>query len=161
MFRNAWPSVFLIALCSSSPAADWSAFRGPSGTGLAAKGEKAPLNWGPEKNIRWKVPLPRPGNGSPIVAAKRVFVTSAEDKDGRQRSLYCFDTATGKKLWAKTISIDRTMPKHKTNCYSPTTPVSDGKRVVVWHASAGLHCYDIDGRPLWSRDLGELRHQWG
>ena len=39
--------------------------------------------------------------------------------------------------------------------------MSDGTRVVVWHASAGLHCYDLAGKPLWSRDLGEFRHMWG
>jgi outer membrane protein assembly factor BamB len=32
---------------------------------------------------------------------------------------------------------------------------------VVWHASAGLHCYDVDGKPLWSRDLGKVDHMWG
>jgi len=107
------------------------------------------------------VPMPKPGNGSPIVVGGRVFVTSAEDDEGKQRSLYCFDADTGKKLWAKTVAFDRVMPKHSTNTYASTTPVSDGKRVVVWHASAGLHCYDMNGQPLWSRDLGEFRHKWG
>ena len=37
----------------------------------------------------------------------------------------------------------------------------DGTRVVVWHGSAGLHCYDYDGQKLWSRDLGEFKHIWG
>ena len=32
---------------------------------------------------------------------------------------------------------------------------------MVWHSSAGLHCYDHDGEPVWSRDLGEFRHMWG
>ncbi|HVJ69127.1 MAG TPA: PQQ-binding-like beta-propeller repeat protein, partial [Caulifigura sp.] len=36
-----------------------------------------------------------------------------------------------------------------------------GKIVVVWHATAGLHCYDIDGQPLWDRDFGEFKHIWG
>jgi len=162
MFRNALFCVLLIALFALSvDAADWPAFRGPDGTGIAAKGEKVPVNWGTEKNIRWKVPMPRPGNGSPIVVGKRLFVTSAEDKGGRQRSLYCFDTASGKKLWARTVPINRAMPTHPTNPHCSTTPVSDGKRVVVWHASAGLHCYDVEGKPLWSRDLGEFRHRWG
>ena len=33
--------------------------------------------------------------------------------------------------------------------------------VVAWHGSAGLHAYDLEGRPLWSRDLGVIRHIWG
>ncbi len=151
-----------MALCSVSvAAADWPAFRGPSGDGIAAKDQTATINWGPEKNIRWKTPMPQPGNGSPIVVGGRVFVTSSEDKKGQQRSLYCFDADSGKKLWAKTVAFDRVMPKHSTNNYSPTTPASDGKRVVVWHGSAGLHCYDMDGKALWSRNLGEFKHRWG
>ena len=162
MFRNAWFSVLLIALSAGLVyGGDWPSFRGPSGTGQAAAGQKAPINWGTDKNIRWKAAMPRPGNGSPIVVGGRVFVTSAQDKDGRQRSLYCFDAAGGKKLWVKTVALDRTMPKHPTNYHCPTTPASDGKSVVVWHGSAGLHCYDLDGKPRWSRDLGEFRHRWG
>jgi outer membrane protein assembly factor BamB len=33
--------------------------------------------------------------------------------------------------------------------------------VVVWHDSAGLFCYDFEGKELWSRDLGEFYHYWG
>lgn len=162
MFRNLWLCVLPIALCSVSiVSADWPAFRGPSSNGVTAKGETAPTVWGPEKNIRWKTPMPQPGNGSPIAVGGRVFVTSSEDKDGRQRSLYCLDAASGKKLWVKTVAFDRVMPKHSTNSYAPTTPASDGKRVVVWHGSAGLHCYDIEGKVLWSRDLGRFKHDWG
>jgi len=105
--------------------------------------------------------MPRPGNGSPIVAAGRVFFTSAQDADGRRRSLYCLDPATGKRIWSRTIEIDRKMSTHKTNPYCATTPASDGKRVVVWHGSAGLHCYDIDGKEQWKLDLGEFKHKWG
>ena len=90
-----------------------------------------------------------------------MLVTSAEDKEGRRRSLYCFDAASGRQLWVRTVAIDKTMPTHETNPYGGSTPVSDGRRVVVWHASAGLHCYDLDGKEIWSRDLGEFRHMWG
>jgi len=33
--------------------------------------------------------------------------------------------------------------------------------VVVWHASAGLFCYDFDGKELWKKDLGVFEHIWG
>ena len=41
------------------------------------------------------------------------------------------------------------------------TPVANGDRVVVWHSSGGLHCYDFEGKRIWSRDLGEFEHMWG
>ncbi|MEY4178432.1 MAG: outer membrane protein assembly factor BamB [Planctomycetota bacterium] len=141
-------------------AADWPSFRGPTLSGLAAEA-KAPTRWADDQNIRWKVELPRPGNGSPIVVGDQVYVTSAEDAEGKGRSLYCFDAASGAKKWVRTVTAARKFATHDTNPYCGTTPVATADRVVVWHASAGLHCYDRDGKVLWSRDLGEFEHMWG
>lgn len=146
-------------LCDAH-AADWPAFRGPRGDG-ATDAVNVPVKWSTTENIRWKVKLPQAGNGSAIVVGPRVFVTSAEDPGGKERSLFAFDLKTGQELWKRTVTIDRVMPTHKTNPYAGTTPASDGKVVVVWHASAGLHCYDLDGKPLWQRDFGEFKHIWG
>src|SRR5437868_1659422 len=41
------------------------------------------------------------------------------------------------------------------------TGVADGDRVVAWFGSAGLHAYDLNGRELWHRDLGQQKHIWG
>jgi outer membrane protein assembly factor BamB len=139
---------------------DWPGFRGPSGNGISSE-PKAPTTWGPDKNIKWKVALPQKGNGSPIVASGRVFIAGSEDKDGKVRALYCFDRKDGKQLWVKTVNFGKVLETHQTNTHSPSTPASDGKSVVVWHGSAGLHCYDFEGKELWSRDLGEFEHLWG
>lgn len=151
---------FGVVAAGPASAADWPQFRGPDFNGVARE-KQAPTRWSATENVRWKTALPRPGNGSPIVAAGRVFVTSAEDGDGKQRSLYCFDRKDGKQLWVRTVEFTKKMPTHDTNPYCGTTPASDGKRVVVWHGSAGLHCYDLEGKELWQRDLGEFRHMWG
>lgn len=161
MIRKLILLVLFGAACVPSGGADWPAFRGPSGDGFAAAEETAPTVWSSEENIKWRVPLPRPGNGSAIVVGRRVLVASAEDEDGRRRSLYCLSADDGRRLWVRTVELDRTMPTHKTNPYCGSTPASDGRRVVVWHATAGLHCYDLEGNQLWSRDLGEFRHMWG
>jgi len=151
--------VLLIVASSNALAADWPEFRGPARSGVAE--DDAPTVWGPDENIRWKVDLPSPGNGSPIVVGDRVFVTATSDGEGQQRSLLCFDANSGDRLWTQTVNYDAVAPTHETNPYSGTTPASDGERVVVWHASAGLHCYDLDGKSQWSRDLGRFRHTWG
>ncbi|WP_299466536.1 PQQ-binding-like beta-propeller repeat protein [uncultured Gimesia sp.] len=140
-------------------AEDWPAFRGPRGNGISQETE-VPVKWSPTENIVWKAPLPSDGNSSPIVSNGRVFVTCAEN-EGRKRSLYCFDRTNGKPLWVRTVNFDKVMPTHKTNNYCGSTPVADGKRVFVWHASAGLFCYDFDGNELWNRNLGEFEHIWG
>jgi outer membrane protein assembly factor BamB len=141
-------------------AADWPAFRGPTGDGIAVD-DTAPAQWNATENVKWKVPLPQPGNGSPIVSGERVFVASAEDARGHKRSLLCFDRGTGKLLWTKTVAFDRDDPTHETNPYGGTTPAADGERVVVWHGSAGLYCDDFEGRELWHHNLGEFTHMWG
>lgn len=141
-------------------AQDWPQWRGPRGDGHAPA-QHVPLRWDRETHVAWRTPLARPGNGSPIVAAGRVFLTMAEDEGGKQRSLYCFDRADGRQLWVRTVAHGEEMPTHETNPHCSTTPACDGERVVVWHASAGLHAYSVDGDELWHADLGEFRHMWG
>lgn len=132
LLQRVWAVVLIeSALLCAVQAAEWPAFRGPDGQGVAGD-MKAPTVWSTDANIVWKTPLPRPGNGSPIVVGARLLVTSAEEANGRQRSLYAFDAHSGQRLWVRTESIERTMPTHKTNPYCGTTPASDGKRVVVW-----------------------------
>ncbi len=152
--------LFVGLLLNSASAGDWPLFRGPELNGVA-KESSAPVSWSAEENILWKAPLPGAGNGSPIVSAGKVFATTAEDVEGRTRSLLCYDERNGDLLWKKSVAIDRAMPTHKTNPHAPTTPASDGNRVVVWHGSAGLHCYDHEGNEQWAHNLGEFRHMWG
>ena len=149
---------FLLALASSALAGDWPAFRGPAGDGISPEG-KAPLHWAPDKNVRWKTPLPGPGNSSPIVSNGRVFITCAEEQ-GKKRNLFCFDRRTGKELWVRTVPFPTVEPTHNSNPYCASTPVADGSRVIVWHGSAGVCCYDFSGKELWKKDLGEARHDW-
>lgn len=153
---------FILTCCSGAAlavAGDWPGFRGPTGDGMSNE-TGVPVHWSKEQNVRWKVKLPGPGNSSPIVSGERVFVTCAQDQ-GKKRGLYCFDRKDGHELWRQVVDFDRVMPTHETNPYCAPTPATDGKRIVVWHGSAGLFCYDLEGKELWRRDLGEFRHQWG
>lgn len=53
------------------PAQDWPRFRGPNGSGVATGGS-LPVEFGPERHLVWKTPLP-PGHSSPVVSSNRVF----------------------------------------------------------------------------------------
>src|SRR5262245_57013922 len=150
----------LLVGAGSISADDWPLFRGPNGDGSSSE-KSAPTTWAPDKNVKWNVPLAQPGNGSPIVSNGRVFITAQEDPEGKKRSLYCFDRKDGKQAWVKTVDFGKAARTHETNTHSPSTPAADGKKVVVWHASAGLHCYDFEGKELWSKNLGEFDHMWG
>jgi len=138
---------------------NWPAWRGPEGMGHCRE-HHLPLKWSPTESVRWKVPLPEPGNSTPIVWGDRVFLTQATDK-GQKRSLWCLDRGTGKVLWRQTIEYRDRELTHNTNPFCSASPVTDGQRVVVSFGSAGLACYDFRGKRLWHRDLGPCRHIWG
>ena len=150
----------ILGPASLSAAADWPQFRGPGGRGISEETD-VPTTWSRDANIRWRAELPPPGNnGSPIVSGDSVFLAVATDA-GRRRSLHCYDRDSGGLRWVRTVDFDGEEPTHGTSLYAGSTPVADGRRVVVWHSSAGMHCYDFGGNPLWSRDLGRFSHIWG
>jgi outer membrane protein assembly factor BamB len=138
---------------------NWPAWRGPDGNGQCRE-RNLPLKWSATENVRWKVPLPGPGNSTPIVWGSRIFLTQATE-GGRKRSLMCLDREDGKLLWRQTSEYNDPEPTHPTNPYCSGSPVTDGERVVVSFGSAGLDCYDFEGKRLWHRDLGKCLHIWG
>ncbi|MEZ5432676.1 MAG: PQQ-binding-like beta-propeller repeat protein [Verrucomicrobiales bacterium] len=102
----------------------------------------------------------RPGNSSPVVVGNRLFLTEAREK-GHERSLVCFDTATGKERWRQTVKYGKDEITHATNPWCSASPLVHEGMVYAWHGSAGLHAYDLDGRAGWQADLGEFAHIWG
>src|SRR5688572_26107816 len=53
----------------------WPRWRGPSGQGLAM--DKGYVDkWSDTENVKWKTKLETTGNGSPIVWANRIFITT-------------------------------------------------------------------------------------
>lgn len=70
----------------------------------------------------------------------------------------CLDRATGKVLW-KQLALESKprIPTHGSNTYATETPVTDGERVYAYFAMHGLFCYDLEGKPLWKKDLGSYK----
>src|SRR5262249_50578914 len=50
---------------------------------------------------------------------------------------------------------------HAQNGWASACCATDGERVVAFFGKGGIHCYSVDGKPLWSRDLGTFPGQWG
>jgi len=149
-------SIFFV---TSSQAADWPGFRGLDGRGISTA-KNLPVEWSQKKNVKWKFELPGPGNSSPVFWGERIFVNCATEK-GQQRHLYCIDRNSGELRWRRTVVYREKEIMHKTNPYCGSTPVTDGNRIVVWHGSAGLYCYDMEGQELWSQSQGKFTHIWG
>jgi len=152
-------SFVLFLMGTSLSAANWPSWRGANGDGITSE-TNLPLKWDENTNVRWKVPLPGPGNSTPIVWGDKVFITQAVPKDKR-RTLMCFDRANGKLLWQSGVVYAEPESTHATNPYCSASPVTDGERVIVSFASAGVYCYDFNGKELWHRDLGKQDHIWG
>ncbi|MDA0807204.1 MAG: PQQ-binding-like beta-propeller repeat protein [Planctomycetota bacterium] len=144
---------------SVASAGDWPAFRGPVGLGVTSDTDFL-TSWSEDENIRWKIKLPNRGNESPVVASGLVFATSATE-DGSERRLHCFDRTDGSEKWTREVSFKAGEETHQTNPFGAATPAVSGNKVVVWHGSAGLFCYDLAGEQLWSAQPGAVTHIWG
>ncbi len=72
--------------------------------------------------------------------------------------LMCLDRQTGKTIWQK---VAREEVPHEgaqfDNTFASNSPVTDGKVVVAYFGSRGLHCYDLDGNLKWEKDLGRMK----
>jgi outer membrane protein assembly factor BamB len=189
------PSAFTADSQSSSaapePTVNWPAFRGENASGIG-DGIDTPSTWdvATGESIRWQVELPGLGNSSPIVWDDRVFVTTAVAADVPQEvrtgltgsgssvdeqvehswRVLAFDKRTGDRLWS--TEIGRGVPltrRHFKASQANSTPVTDGRRLVVVFPTAGLACLDLDGNLMWKQELGGLNAgapgdpgmQWG
>ena len=72
-----WTLVLGLIVAQGSLWADgWPQFRGPESRGISLD-KNLPHEWGTERNVRWKVPIPGSGWSSPIVWGDKVFITTA------------------------------------------------------------------------------------
>lgn len=47
------------------------------------------------------------------------------------------------------------------NGWATATCATDGKQVVAFFGRGGIHGFDVDGKKLWSKDLGKFDGPWG
>jgi outer membrane protein assembly factor BamB len=172
----------LITVLSSFKTGNWPQFRGPESNQIASE-EKLPLEWDNEKNLLWKTELPGRGWSCPIVWGNKVFITNAvlenpsilpPVEEGRRYEnpdsavynfeVICLNIDSGKEIWKKTAY--KGLPRYKThrdNNYAPETMVTDGQHVYAYFGMTGVYCYDMDGNPVWEKDLGNypMQSNWG
>lgn len=146
-------SVGLVTLAVAlAPAADWTQFRGPGGTGVSGE-TNLPVKWDKTEGLRYKVALPGRGVSNPVIAGGRVYVTASSGYRENRLHVLCFDEATGKKLWERSIKSTGNTGCHPMTCMAAPTPVTDGKAVYALFATADLVAIDREGTLLWYRSL--------
>ncbi|HKO62880.1 MAG TPA: PQQ-binding-like beta-propeller repeat protein, partial [Pyrinomonadaceae bacterium] len=175
----------LLSLCFISTVAyaqNWPQFRGPGAAGVV-EGGVAAVKWDAAKteNVLWKTALPGLGHSSPVVWGDKVFVSTAVSSAAKDETrfglygdvapvkddpkhtwkVYALDKRTGKILWER-VAYEG-LPKvkrHPKSTHADSTPVTDGKTLVVLFGSHGLYAYDLKGKLLWKQDLGVLDAGW-
>ncbi|MSU50759.1 MAG: pyrrolo-quinoline quinone [Opitutus sp.] len=165
-----------VLLCArrgvAAEASNWPAFRGPLSSGVA-DAFPLPTEW----RVKWKAPVAGLGHSSPVIWGNRLFVATAVSASGHHPiklglygerdaaeetgeqswQVFCFDKRTGKLLWEHTAhkAIPRTQ-RHRKATQANTTLSTDGKVLVAFFGSEGLHCYNLDGERLWTKNLGAI-----
>jgi outer membrane protein assembly factor BamB len=112
-----------------------------------------PLAWGPDQNIRWKVPLPGRGVSGPVIVGGKLFLTASSGYLDRHLHVLCFNAATGKRLWERQLAPTGSTTCNAKTCMAAPTPVADRKAVYTLFASGDLAAFDHDGNLLWYRSL--------
>jgi outer membrane protein assembly factor BamB len=163
-------------------AQNWPQFRGPSASGVV-EGSTAAVQWNAEKseNIRWKTNIPGLGHSSPVVWGNKVFISTAVTSGAKDETryglygdvapvkddpkhtwkVYALDKNTGKILWERVAyeGVPK-VKRHPKSTHADSTPVTDGKYLVVLFGSHGLYAYDLNGKLMWKQDLGVLDSGW-
>ena len=163
------------AAADTTPEKYWPQWRGPYATGVSRTADP-PVEWSETKNIRWKAEIPGRGSGTPVIWGDKVFVLSAvpvgvdgapahEARGGvRPRIPHRFvvmalDRKTGKVIWERTAR--EVMPHEGSHpqwgTWASSSAMTDGQRVYAFFDSFGLYAYDMDGKLLWEKDLGDKR----
>ena len=150
-----------LSLCVASAQADnWPAWRGATGQGHVEE-KNLPLKWSAKENVKWKVVMAEQTNSTPIIWGDKIFITQA-NKGGTVRSLICLARADGKEIWKKDVTYEAKEKNWNESWYCNASATTDGERVVACFGSAGVYCYDFEGKEIWKRtDLGKWEHQFG
>jgi outer membrane protein assembly factor BamB len=137
----------------------WPRWRGPSGQGHVT-GTSYTDTWSDSQNVRWRTAVPGLGHSSPIVWRDRIFLTTATD-DGATVSMLAFNRADGKLLWQTAVPSSGVEHVYAKNSRASATPTTDGQLVYASFGTHGLAAFDVSGRMVWHRALGQLRNYHG
>lgn len=165
---------------SQASQAPWPTFRGVGARGVA-DGQHLPAVWSETENVRWKKRIPGLAHAAPIVWGDTLFVVTAEngeaeptlriglfgdiesigDLNEQTWSIMAYDIHSGEQKWRKAASTGKPKnDRHSKSTHANSTPVTDGKNLVVLLGSEGLFCFDMAGQLLWRKALGLLEGSW-
>ena len=155
--------------------ANWPQWRGPMASGVAPAGDP-PIEWAPDKNIKWKVAIPGKGSATPIVWGETIFVLTAVPTTKRvpakeapppnlqpefiqQFIVIAINRTDGKTRWHTIVREELPHEGWNPNAtitWASSSPVTDGRMVYAYFGSRGLYALDMKGNVKWERDFGDM-----
>ncbi len=125
----------------------WLQFRGVNCCGIAARDCKPPSDFGPGKNVLWKITTPE-GYSSPILIHDNLIITGVI-RDEKKYLVLNINPYNGTVKWQKEILVDVLENVHPISTPAAATPASDGEYIYCFFPTLGLVCYDLDGEKKW------------
>ena len=153
--------VLLVRFNSLFASESWTAFRGTNNDGLS-NAKHMPLDWGEEKNIKWKTPIHDIGYSSPVVLGDQIWVTTATESGDKMYAV-CISLQSGKILH-DILVLENQDPqrKHALNSYATPTPVIEDKFVYTHFGTFGTACiHTLSGKIIWKRTDIHCDHEQG
>jgi outer membrane protein assembly factor BamB len=156
----------------------WPQWRGPQASG-ASRLANPPLEWSESRNIKWKVEMPGRGSASPVVWGDRIYLLTAvpagvagtashqpvRGTPIHRYSVLAIDRRDGTIAWERTAREEQPHEgTHDENgTFASSSAVTDGEHLFAYFESRGLYAYDMQGKLLWEKDLGDktMRNQFG
>ena len=157
--QEASPEVMPVQVAYES-ISNWPSLRGPGGYGVAHF-TNAPVRWDVKtgEGVLWKSEVPVQGFNSPIVWGRRIFMSGADDEG---QEVFCFDADTGTQLWTKKVETAAALPEVSEDTgFAAPTMTTDGQRVFAVFATGELAAFDLDGNPVWQKNIGVPKNPYG
>jgi len=130
-----------------------------SDQGLATGAGSLPDKLEAPELLSWSVRVDS-GHSTPILAGQKIFLTTYRG-ESKELAVVALDQASGNVLWRAPLHPGVIEQTHQIGNPATATPACDGERVFVFFGSAGLFCYDLNGRKLWEHRLGPFRDEYG
>ena len=170
--------LLIAVITASGRAQEWPQWRGPSANGVADVAS-APVRWSATDGVRWKTALVGHGTSTPVIADDRIFLTGqigagpidkrgaqfpdtrpatiARSRDGRVvlvvQALHLED---GRTLWEHRFPAVGPLPAvHRNHNLATPSVATDGTLLFAWFGTGQLLAFDVDGRLVWERHLGQ------
>jgi len=144
---------------------------------VLGSGDSTPIVWADRVFLLTAIPAGKktgtnPSESSPRPGGNETGPGGARGERGRMNGdgpdqvyqfvVLCLDRKTGKIVWQNTAREEIPHEGHQqNNTFASASVLTDGKVVLAFFGSRGLHCYDLDGNLKWSKDFGHMKTKMG